>query len=119
MGNTESSNATPAGAGGAVLYVSYHGQDDVPSGDRNAARASANLDIIDAGGFAARNVLGPVTAPAGLKELRAVSFAPDGYLWVVSGSKSTSQILRFQATRGSHGSTPSLTSWRRSMRWPV
>ena len=44
-----------------------------------------------------------MTAPAGLKELRAVSFAPDGYLWVVSGSKSTSQVLRFQATRGPQG----------------
>jgi hypothetical protein len=67
-----------------VLYVSYHRQDDVQSGDPNAAKASANLDVVDAVGFAARNVLGLLTVPAGLKELRAVSFAPDGYLWVVA-----------------------------------
>ena len=65
MGKTESSNATPAGAGGAVLYVSYHGQDDVASGDPNAAKASANLDIIDA----ATDTLSPAVFAAGVRTL--------------------------------------------------
>ncbi len=92
-----------SGLGSQALYVSYHGQTD--GSDRGAVdeKTSANLDIIAAGGFVAQSVLGPVTPPAQLKELRAVAFGPDGLLWVVSGSSGTSQILRFQATRGPDG----------------
>lgn len=94
-----------------ALYVSYHGQTDASAPDAVASAGSANLDIIDKDGFVARNVLGPVSAPAELKELRGLAFSGE-YLWVVSGAESASQVLRFTATMsgGVHQFVDLLTS---------
>lgn len=83
-----------------VLYVTYHGQTDNGSGEGAvAAKATANVDMIDKLGFRARDVLDPnVPDDVSLKELRAVVFGPDGDLWVVSGAATSSQILRFDGT---------------------
>jgi hypothetical protein len=83
--------------------VSYHGETD-PSDPAATpdAKATANLDLIDAHNFVRQNVLGGVTPPAKLEELRAVAFGPDGLLWVVSGAAKTSQILRFSAEGDVH-----------------
>jgi hypothetical protein len=72
-----------------MLYVSYHGGKE----GRN------NVDLIDAGGFVAKKVLGP---GATLDELRALAWGSDGCLWVVNGAKSTSQVLRFEGKAGKH-----------------
>ena len=78
-----------------VLYVTYHGQTDNGS-SAVAAKAIANVDLIDKHDFRARDVLDPnVPDDVSLKELRAVVFGPDGDLWVVSGAATSSQILRF------------------------
>jgi DNA-binding beta-propeller fold protein YncE len=85
-----------------ALYVSYHGEKE-SSGE--AVPAGNNLDVINSNpvGPVATNVLGEVTPPAALAELRAVTFGPDGLLWVVSGAGATSQILRFTATMNDNG----------------
>lgn len=83
--------------------MSYHGETDPSdSAPTPNTKATANLDLIDAHDFVLQNVLGGVTPPAKLDELRAVAFGPDGLLWVVSGAAKTSQILRFSADGDTH-----------------
>src|SRR5690349_17829635 len=85
-----------------ALYVSYHGE---AHSSAEAVPGGNNLDVIDSNPVApvATNVLGELTPPAALAELRAVTFGPDGLLWIVSGSRATSQILRFTATMNDNG----------------
>jgi DNA-binding beta-propeller fold protein YncE len=73
----------------SVLYVSYHGD----SGASSHSKDRNNVDVIDAHHYVHRDVLGK---GADLRELRGLAWGPDGDLWVVNGSKTTSEVLRFE-----------------------
>jgi hypothetical protein len=65
-----------------VLYVSFHTKGNVHAVSKSSV---------------SKGVLGQTPAGVMLDELRGLAFGPDGLLWVVSGGKKSSQILRFQS----------------------
>ena len=71
-----------------MLYVSYH--------------SKPNVDAIGASSYLP-NVLGAVQSPGDLNELRGLAIGPDRLLWVVSGGKKSSQVLRFQPEADANG----------------
>jgi hypothetical protein len=77
------------------LLVSYHG-----GGVKGSVN---NVDLADESGSLKKDVLEGTLPPAKLDELRGMTFGPDGNLWVVSGKRSVSQIIRFDGTPNSHG----------------
>jgi hypothetical protein len=80
-----------------VLYVTYRGEASDQS-EASSATLNQNVDVIDQHGFVATQVLDTnLPDDVGLDELRGLCFGPDGYMWVVSGARATSLILRFNA----------------------
>jgi DNA-binding beta-propeller fold protein YncE len=73
---------------GDVLYVSYY--------------LGGSVDAIDADN-PPTPVLGHVPTGVDLDELRGLAIGPDGLLWVVSGGKKSSQIVRFRGKRDAKG----------------
>lgn len=75
-----------------MWYITFHGGDD---GVNNVHAYDDNGDL------AVKHVL-PKHPPR--SELRRIAFGPDGYLYVVNGSKKYSQILRYKGKPGGDGS---------------
>jgi DNA-binding beta-propeller fold protein YncE len=74
-----------------VLYVSFH--------------SKGNVHSLTTSRLSKHGVLEGMPKDLVLDELRGLAFGPDGLLWVVNGSKDTSQIVTFdgQPTDGKHG----------------
>ncbi len=63
-----------------MFYITFHSEKNIWAYDHTAKQKTTSL-------------LATPSSPAELKELRGMTFGPNGYLYIVSGDKSTSQVL--------------------------